>query len=108
DNGFNLPPGSSFNSVSAVINNDGDVAFPVQLVTAPGDPSDTGAGIWLGRNGIGEIVRRHDPPNDSIGTAVAINNGGKVGYIIHQGGSAYTMWLYDPDSAQSTPVNLLP
>lgn len=108
DNGFNLPPGSSFNSVSAVINNDGDVAFPVQVVTTPGDPTDTGAGIWLGRNGIGGIVRRHDPPNDSIGTAVAINNAGKVAYIIHQGGSAYTMWLYDPGSAQSTPVNLLP
>ena len=30
DNGWNLPPGSSFNSISANINNAGKVAFPVR------------------------------------------------------------------------------
>lgn len=108
DNGFNLPPGSSFNSVTAVINNDRQVAFPVQVVTAPGDPTDTGAGIWLGQDGVGEVVRRHDPPSDYISDRVAINSAGKVGYIIHQGGSGYALWLHDPDAGTSTQVGLLP
>lgn len=108
DNGFNLPPGSSFNSVSAVINNEGYVSFPVQVVTVPGSPSISGAGIWHGRDGVGGVVRRHDPPNDWIGSAVAINSHGKVGYIIHQGGTGYAMWLYDPGTDTSTQVGLLP
>ena len=32
DNGYNLPPGSSFNSISADIDDSGRVAFPVQVV----------------------------------------------------------------------------
>lgn len=108
DNGFNLPPGSSFNSVSAVINDEGYVSFPVQVVTDPDDPTVSGAGVWHGRDGVGGIVRRHDPPNDWISPAVAINSQGKVGYIIHQGGTGYAMWLYDPGDAVSTQVGLLP
>ncbi len=108
DNGFNLPPGSSFNSVTASINNKGDVAFPVQVVTAPGNPADIGAGIWLGRDGVGGIVRRHEPPNDWISDRIGLNEAGKVGYIIHQGGTGYSMWLYDPTSGLSTQIGLLP
>lgn len=108
DNGFNLPPGSSFNSITASINNDGWVAFPVQVVTAPGNPADIGAGIWLGRDGAGGIVRRHDPPNDWISDRIGLNEAGKVGYVIHQGGTGYGMWLYDPASGISTQVGLLP
>ncbi|MEO7755675.1 MAG: hypothetical protein ABIS07_03785, partial [Dokdonella sp.] len=38
DNGFNLPPGSSFNSISADINASAQVAFRVQVVPDAGDP----------------------------------------------------------------------
>lgn len=108
DNGYNLPPGSSFNSITAVINNDGWVAFPVQLVTLPDDPSDMAPGIWLGRDGKGGIVYRHEAPVENISDRVAIDAGARVAYITSNDFSNYRIWLYDPVEEESAPVGLPP
>src|SRR5690625_3114912 len=55
DEGFNLPPGSSFNSTTPDINNNAEVAFRVQQVADP-SPTDLQGGVWLGGRGEGEIV----------------------------------------------------
>ncbi len=110
DNGWNLPPGSSFNSITASINDDRFVTFPVQIVTDPEDPSIMGAGVWYGRDGVGGIAFRHDAPDNEIyiGDRASINADGGVAYYTHGGGTNYTMWLLDPVTATPTQVVLLP
>lgn len=50
DNGWNVPPGTSFSSISARINDVGKVVFPAGLVPTP---TGTAAGIWAGGHGMG-------------------------------------------------------
>ena len=45
DNGYNLPPGSSFNSISADISDDAKVAFRVQLVPDGQNPNQYRPGL---------------------------------------------------------------
>ncbi len=106
DEGWNLPPGSSFNSITASINENGTVAFPVQVVPIDGNLSDTGVGIWSGANGVGGIVQTHRAPAEFISDRVGINRDGKIVYYTH--GDAYRLWIYDPAAAASAPVNTLP
>ena len=54
--GWNLPPGSSFNSISASINANAEVAFRVQVVPDAGDPGLSRPGVWLGAHGDGGLV----------------------------------------------------
>jgi hypothetical protein len=110
DNGWNLPPGSSFNSVTPAINDEGFVTFPVQVVTDPSNPSIAGAGIWHGRHGEGGIVFRHDAPGNEIyiGDKAAINVAGEVAYVTHGGGTDYRLWLYDPAAGDPVQVSVLP
>lgn len=111
DEGWNLPPGSSFNSITPSINAGGWVAFPVQVVPIPGQPGQSGVGIWLGRDGDGAIVRRHDEVagNEAwIGSQVGLNDLGEIAYILHAGGTNYAFWLFDPKNGHSQPVGLLP
>jgi hypothetical protein len=56
DNGFNLPPGSSFNSISADIDDAAHVAFRVQLVPDAANPNQYRPGLWFGGHGEGGIV----------------------------------------------------
>lgn len=110
DNGWNLPPGSSFNSITAAINADGWVSFPVQVVPVAGQ-SGSSAGIWRGRHGAGAIVARHDPlPGGevSVSAATAINADGQVAYIVNRDFSTYTIWRYDPVADATAQVNLFP
>ncbi len=106
DNGFNLPPGSSFNSISPTLNDDGWVAFPVQVVTHDGDPTQSGSGVWHGRDGVGGIVHRHDNA-DGISTEIAINAAGQVAYRLGSTGNQ-ALWLYEPDLDAVRQVTLLP
>ncbi len=92
DNGWNLPPGSSFNSITATINDTGQVAFPVQLVPIDGNLSDTAPGIWLGSDGTGDIATLL--PSESIGDRIAINGLGELAY--YGFGDAYTLRRWDP------------
>jgi hypothetical protein len=56
DEGFNLPPGSSFNSISADLDDDAHVAFRVQLVPDAANPNQYRPGLWFGGHGEGGIV----------------------------------------------------
>ncbi|WP_440224752.1 choice-of-anchor tandem repeat NxxGxxAF-containing protein [Dokdonella sp. MW10] len=91
DDGWNLPPGSSFNSITATLNDAGQVAFPVQLVPIGGNLSNTAPGVWLGTNGSGGIVATL--PSESIGDRVAINATGQLAY--YGFGDAYTLRRWD-------------
>lgn len=107
DNGFNLPPGSSFNSITPVLNNAGWVSFPVQLVTHEGNPTQSGTGVWHGRRAEGGIVHRHD--NDAmISSEVAINSAGDVVYRLRPDVGNDQVWLYDPATDNVAAVGLLP
>ena len=108
DNGWNLPPGSSFNSISASINADKTVAFPVQIVPINGDQGNTGVGLWLGAHGSGGIVALHEPPVDGISDRVSINGVGQVAYYTWEDGSNYRLRRYDSSTSQTAIVNTLP
>lgn len=108
DPGWNLPPGSSFNSISASINNDGKVAFPVQIVPIDGDQSNTGVGVWSGSHGVGGIVALHEPPIDGISDRVSINASGDVAYYTYQDGSSYRLRRFDAQTSLSAIVSTLP
>lgn len=108
DEGWNLPPGSSFNSISASINNAGTVAFPVQLVPIEGDLTNTGPGIWIGSNGSGGIAFLHEPPVDGISDRVSINAGGNVVYYTYNDGSSYRLWWFNSAVGEPSLVNNLP
>lgn len=109
DNGWNLPPGSSFNSISAAINDAGWVAFPVQVVPVAGQPGSS-AGVWKGRHGVGEIAVRHDPVGGgevSVSDKVSINTAGQVAWIMNRDFSSYAIWRLEPDGS-AAQVNLFP
>ncbi len=108
DNGWNLPPGSSFNSISASINNDSKVAFPVQIVPIDGDQSNTGVGLWFGSHGIGGVVALHAAPVDGISDRVSINASGQVAYYTYQDGSTYRLRRFDELTSISSIVSTLP
>jgi hypothetical protein len=108
DDGWNLPPGSSFNSISASINNAGTVAFPVQLVPIEGDLSNTGPGLWVGEHGQGSIVVLHEPPVDGISDRASINADGNVAYYTYNDGSSYRIWRFDAGIGLSSFVSTLP
>jgi hypothetical protein len=108
DPGWNLPPGSSFNSISASINNAGKVAFPVQIVPINGDQSNTGVGLWVGSHAIGEIVALHELPVDGISDRASINADGKVAYYTYEDGSSYRLRVFSEQTGLSTIVSTLP
>ena len=108
DDGWNLPPGSSFNSISASINNEQTVAFPVQLVPIEGNLSNTGPGLWVGSHGSGSIAFLHEPPVDGISDRVSINADGNILYYTYNDGSTYRLWRFDGGTGLSSSVNLLP
>lgn len=108
DNGWNLPPGSSFNSISVSINNGGKVAFPVQIVPINGNQSNTGAGLWFGSLGVGHIAVLHESPVDGISDRVSINDNGQVAYYTWENGGSYRLRRFDEQTATSSIVSTLP
>lgn len=111
DNGWNLPPGSSFNSITPSISNPGWVAFPVQVVPIAAQPGQSAVGVWLGRDGAGELVAVHESVAGNepfIGSQLGLNDHGEIAYILHAGGSSYSFRVYDPVAASSSQVSLLP
>lgn len=87
--GFNVPSGSSFNSVSPVINATETVAFKLVVNGATGN-----AGIWTGHAGVGEVV--YDAPPGRILGDAAIDAVGEI--VFHQSIDFVTegVWRYDP------------
>ncbi len=114
DNGWNVPPGTSFNSISANLNDDDQVTFTAGVVPIDGDLSHVGAGIWFGGHAKGEFVAIHETGSSDPESAMiisdrpGINAGGQLAYYTSVDGGPYTLRKYDPATSQSTPVSLLP
>jgi hypothetical protein len=71
DNGFNLPPGASFNSIGADINATRQVAFRVQIV-----PGTNANGLWFGSNGAGSLVCFSENTSDAVLSDPSLNGSG--------------------------------
>ena len=113
DNGWNVPAGTSFNSISAAINDAQQVAFTAGIVPIDDDLSNTGAGLWVGGHAIGEFVVIHDPGTDPKATMIisdrpSINADGQVAYYTSPDGGTYVLRKYDPLAGGSDVVSLLP
>ena len=113
DNGWNVPAGTSFNSISAAINDEQQVAFTAGIVPIDGDLSNTGAGLWVGGHAAGDFVAIHDPGTDPKATMIisdrpSINADGQVAYYTSLDGGTYVLRKYDPLSGGSDVVPLLP
>ena len=114
DNGWNVPPGTSFNSITAAINDDEQVAFTAGVVPIGGDLLRTGAGLWLGGHGAGGFVAIHETGSSDpeatmiISDRPSINAGGDVAYYTSVDGGTYTLRRYDAVAGASAPVSMLP
>lgn len=113
DNGWNVPPGTSFNSISPAINDDQVVTFTAGVVPIDNDLSHNGAGLWYGSHAEGHFVKIHDPGDDPEATMIisdtpSINAGGQVAYYTSLDGGTYQLWKYDPATSESTTVSLMP
>lgn len=114
DNGWNVPPGTSFNSISPNLNDAGQVSFTAGVVPIAGSPGSYGAGIWFGGHGAGQFVAIHAPASGDPGATMlisdrpGINLHGKLAYYTSDDGAAYVLRRYDPLSNQSNPVSLSP
>lgn len=114
DNGWNVPPGTSFNSVSPNLNDADQVTFTAGLVPIGGDLNRTGAGIWLGGHGEGQFVAIHESSSSDPDSTVlisdrpGINQHGQLAYYTSEDGGTYVLRRYDPDTETSSPVSLLP
>ncbi len=104
DNGWNLPPGSSFNSISASLNDDARVAFTVGVIP---DAGSSHPGVWTGAHGAGSLV--FEGPGDSLVSPEApINAAGRIVFTLRDAGSADGMYVYDPVAGAAARVNTLP
>ena len=114
DDGWNVPPGTSFNSISANLNDAGQLTFTAGVVPIDGDLARNGAGLWLGGHGKGQFVAIHESGSSDpeatmiISDRPGINASGQVAYYTSVDGGTYTLRKYDPASDTSAPVSLLP
>ena len=107
DNGWNLPPGSSFNSISASINASAQVAFRVQVVPDAGDPGLSRPGVWLGAHGVGSLV--YTGAIDAlIDNEACINDTGDIAFTISSTGSGNSLYLYDASAGSAGELGTLP
>jgi len=104
DQGYNLPPGSSFNSISADIDAQGRVAFPVQVVP---NGASSNPGLWFGGNGVGGIVY-NGPVDALIGSSVAMSNDGRVVFTLFDTGGADGIYRYDNANGLGARVGTSP
>jgi len=107
DEGWNLPPGSSFNSISASINASAQVAFRVQVVPDASDPGLSRPGVWLGAHGVGGLVYVGDI-DASIDNEACLNDAGDIAFTISNTGVGNSLFLYDATAGSAAAVNTLP
>ncbi|MCQ4163357.1 choice-of-anchor tandem repeat NxxGxxAF-containing protein [Tahibacter harae] len=100
DNGYNLPPGASFNSITADIDDSGRVAFPVQIVP---DGADSRPGVWFGAGGTGSIVFT-GPVDALISASLRLNNSGLAVFLLSDTGGADGIYRYDHAAAAAARV----
>jgi hypothetical protein len=104
DEGFNLPPGSSFNSIDPAIDDAANVAFPVQIVP---DAGDGHPGVWFGGNGEGALVFE-GPSGAFISSASPLDHEGSIVFTLTKTGNADGIYLYDPVAGEAARVNTSP
>jgi hypothetical protein len=116
DAGYNLPPGSSFNSISVDVEDTGLVAFRVQLVPDADDPSQYRPGLWFGGHGKGEIVWT-GPIDASIDNDVSITrppgaNFIEIPFTVSASGIGNTLYLFgknlDEASGSTQAIDTVP
>lgn len=106
DAGYNLPPGSSFNSITPDINAEAEVAFRVQYV-ADTNPSIGRPGVWFGGHGTGEIVYTGEV-DSLVNGDVGLNDQGDIVFPISGGGVANKPYLYDAGTGTAAQVGTSP
>ncbi len=104
DEGFNLPPGSSFNSIDPSINDGAEVAFTVGVVP---DPKSSHPGVWSGSLGMGELV--FEGPTDAmVSYRSPINAAGSIAFTLMDTGSADGIYVYDPLAGSALRISTSP
>lgn len=93
DEGYNLPPGSSFNSITPDINDDGEVAFTVGVVYDD-QAQEPYPGVWLGGHGEGGIVHEL-AEGDLVSSDITINDGDRLAFTRSPGTIDNQLWEYD-------------
>lgn len=102
DEGFNLPPGSSFNSISPALNDLGELTFRVQIV-----PGRMGSGVWFGQGGKGSLVCFAEETDEAVLSDPRINALGQI--VFKQAfGSLNGVYLCDPFLQQAARVTVGP
>lgn len=107
DEGWNLPPGSSFNSISASIADDARVAFRVQVVPDEVDPGQSRPGVWLGGHGSGGLVWTGDI-DALIDNEACINEAGDIAFTVSDSGVGNSLYLYDASAGSAGAIGTLP
>lgn len=104
DPGYNLPPGASFNSISAHLDDAARVSFPVQVVPvgASGAP-----GVWFGANGKGALVYT-GPVDALISSETHHNAAGVIVYVLVDTGGADGIYRYDPGTQTAMRLSTSP
>ncbi|USQ79266.1 WxL domain-containing protein [Ornithinimicrobium faecis] len=106
DAGHNLPPGSSFNSITPQINENGEVSFRVQYVAGL-DPTIGSPGVWFGSGGEGEIVYTGNEGGTIPGEAI-LNDKGDIAFTLGGGGVDNKLYLYSADTQTAEQVGTSP
>lgn len=102
DNGFNLPPGASFNSISADINAAKQVSFRVQIV-----PGTDANGVWFGSGGVGSLRCFSENNIDAVISEPSLDAGGIV--VFKQAfGSLNGVYRCDPANPPATRLTTGP
>lgn len=107
DEGFNLPPGSSFNSITPDLNDAGQVAFRVQMAALDGNPYAHTPGLWFGGDGNGEIVHRLEE-HQMLLDDVALNESGQIAFTVSDGGVDSKLSMFDTQTGEGTVVSPVP
>lgn len=104
DEGWNLPPGSSFNSIDASLNDNAEVAFTVGVVP---DGGSSHAGMWYGSHGVGGLV--YESPNNEvlIGSRSPINAAGSIVFRLFAGPDE-GLYVYDQTSGTAERISTSP
>jgi hypothetical protein len=103
DNGFNLPPGASFNSVTVDMNDAAEVIFRVQVV-----PGFDGMSVWFGSGGMGELVCDSDNDIEAIISDPKINNLGNVVFSQFFAAANNGVWLCNPTTQTAARLTAAP
>ena len=95
---FNLPNGSTFNSVTANLNNAGNVAVKVNTIGLTTSP-----GLWFGGHGSGAAVYNAND-NDALLSDPFVNQSNQVSFprFVSTSAADDGLYLYDNASGQTT------